>query len=92
MALTQKQLEDVCFIWGGTSQCRYLDEDMDDDGNICHICKKKSPFKKIIDEEMVEWLADMKKNNQDPMKQGVPLGDNCSGYVVLKTKPQGYDV
>lgn len=92
MALTRKQTEDVCFLWGGTNQCRYLDEDVDDDGNIVHICKKKSPYKKVIDEEMIEWLAECKKNNQDPIKQGVPLGDNCGGYVVLKTKKQGYDV
>ena len=92
MALTNKQLQDVCFIWGGTSQCRYLDEDIDDDSNIVHVCKKKSSFKKVIDEELVEFLSDCKKNSQDPAKQGVPLGDNCTGYVVLKVKPQGYDV
>lgn len=92
MALTKKQLQDVCLIWGGASQCRYLDEDVDDDGDIVHICKKKSPFKKVVDEELVDFLDDCKKTSQDPHKQGVPLGDNCIGYVVLKTKPQGYDV
>jgi len=91
MALTTKQLKDVCFIWGGSSQCRYLDEDVDDDGDIIHICKKKSPYKKIVEEELVEFLGDCKKNGQDPYKQGVPLGDNCGGFVVLKSKPQGYD-
>jgi hypothetical protein len=64
----------------------------DDDGNIVHICKKKSPFKKVVDEELVEFLTDCKNNSQDPYKQGVPLGDNCGGYVVLKSKAQGYDV
>ena len=92
MALTQKQLKDVCMIWGGSSQCRYLDEDLDDDGNIVHVCKKKSSYKDIIDDEFVEWLSEQKKNGQDPYKSQAPMGDNCSGYVILKTKPQGYDV
>lgn len=92
MALSQKQLKDVCYVHGGAYQCRYLDEDLDDQGNIVHICKKLSPDKKIIDEEMVDFYNDMKKNGQDPAKQGVPLGDNCQGYIVLKTKQQGYDV
>jgi hypothetical protein len=92
MALTQKQLKDVCYIHGGAYCCRYLDEDLDDNGNIIHVCKKLSPDKKIIDEELVDFYNEMKKNGQDPTKQGVPLADNCQGYVVLKTKPQGYDV
>ena len=92
MALTQKQLQDVCFLWGGSNQCRYLDEDQDDKGNQVHVCRKMSPNKQIIDEEVDEFFKDVNKNGQDPMKQGVPLGDNCRGYIVLKTKPQGYDV
>lgn len=92
MALTQKQLKDVCYVNGGHLQCRYLDEEMDDQGNIIHVCKKLAPDKKIIDEELVDFYNEMKKNGQDPNKQGVPLGDNCQGYIVLKTKKQGYDV
>jgi len=92
MALTQKHLKDVCYIWGGDQQCRYLDEDMDDKGNIVYVCKKKSPDAKIIDIELADWLKDVKKKGQDPRKQGVPLGDGCSGYLKLTTKQQGYDV
>lgn len=92
MALTPNQLKDVCMLNGGTLQCRYLDEDVDDKGNVVYVCKKIAPDRKIIDEELVDFYNDMQKTGQDPDKQGVPLGDNCSGYVVLKLKPQGYDV
>jgi hypothetical protein len=91
MALSPKQTKDVCFLNGGSDQCRYLDEDMDDKGNIVHLCKKLSPDKKIIDEELVDFYNDMNKSGQDPQKQGVPLGDNCQGYIPLKIKIQGYD-
>lgn len=92
MALTNRHLQDVCFIFGGTNQCRYLDEDTDDKGQIIHVCKKMSPSRKIVDEEVDEFFATMRKSGQDPTQQGVPLGDNCKGFIVLKTKPQGYDV
>jgi hypothetical protein len=92
MALTQKQLKDVCFVWGGSQQCRYLDEDQDAQGNVVHVCKKLSIYKGIIDDEVNEFFRDVKKNGQDPFAQGVPLGDNCQGYIALKAKPQGYDV
>jgi hypothetical protein len=90
--LTNKQLTDVCFINGGSAQCRYLDEDIDDNGQVVHLCKKMSPDKKIIDEELVDFYNEMKKSGKDPLKQNLALGNNCQGYIVLKTKPQGYDV
>ena len=97
MALTQAQVQDVCFINGGHKQCAYLDgeyvEDDNGDINYVFICKKKSPpDKKTIDEEVTDFLQKCKSKNQDPTKQGVALGDNCSGYLPLKTTPQGYDV
>ena len=92
MALTQKQLKDVCYIWGGDQQCRYLDEDLDNKGNIVYVCKKKSPDSQIIDIELSSWLKEVRKKGQDPHKQGVPLGDNCKGYIKLTNKQQGYDV
>lgn len=92
MALSKKQVKDVCFYGGGTSQCRYLDDDFNDNGNIVWICKKKSPDKKLIDEEVDLYLIDMKKKGIDPMDQGASLGDNCQGYLPLKSISQGYDV
>ena len=47
MALTQKHLKDVCYVHGGHLQCRSLDEDVDDQGNIVYVCKKLSPDRKI---------------------------------------------
>lgn len=92
MSLSLQQVADVCFVQGGSLQCRYLDEDVDNKGNMIHICKKLSPDKKLIDEEVNEFLAELAKKGHDPAQQGVPLGDNCSGYMPLKTKLQGYDV
>lgn len=92
MALSKKQITDVCCIDGGSLQCRYLDEDLDDKGRVVYLCKKLSPDRTIIDAEIIEFLNDMKRLGQDPNTQNVPLGDNCQGYVVLKAKPQGYDV
>lgn len=90
--LSLKQVKDVCFINGGSDCCRYLDEEIDDLGNIIHLCKKLSPDQSIIDNEISDFLKESKKQGLDPFQQGVPLGNNCSGYVVLKTKLQGYDV
>lgn len=92
MALTQKQLKDVCFLGGAVQQCRYLDEDLDSKGNIVYVCKKKSPEAKVIDDELTIWLNEVKANGQDPLKQGAPLGDNCKGYIKLTEKQQGYDI
>lgn len=92
MALSQKQVKDVCFIHGGSKQCRYLDEAKDDKGNIVDICRKLSPDRAGIDEEVNDEIAQKKKKGEDPMKDGHPMGDNCQGYVILLTKIQGYDV
>lgn len=97
MALTEAQVKDVCFINGGHKQCRYVDGEYveDDNGDVQFVfmCRKKSPpEKKVIDEEVADFLQKCKAKNQDPRKQGVSLSDNCIGYVALKTKAQGYDV
>lgn len=90
--LSLKQLSDVCFVDGEASCCRYLDEEVDDNGNTFYLCKKLSPDQPIIDAEIIEFLKESKKQGVDPIQQGVPLGDNCAGYVILRTKLQGYDV
>lgn len=92
MALSLKQLKDVCCLNGGHKQCSYLDEDVNDKGFRVHVCKKLSPDQQIIDDEIVDFLNEMKKTGQDPNKQSVPLGNNCKGYIVLKNKLQGYDI
>jgi len=79
-------------MYSGHQQCRYVDEDLDDSGNIVYVCKKLSSDRSIVDLEVNEFLDDMKKSGQDPISQGVPLGDNCKGYIKLTTKAQGYDL
>ena len=96
MALTEKQIKDVCDIYGGSNKCRYMEEDIveDDNGdmNIVYVCKKKSPDRTVIDQDMIAQIMNCKTNGIDPHDAGIAMGDNCDGYVVLKTKPQGYDV
>lgn len=92
MALSQKQLTDVCLLHQIPQQCAYL-EDSIENGRAVHWCQKLSPpNRKIIDEELEEFFDDCKKSGRDPSKEGQALGDNCPGYLPLKTKLQGYDV
>lgn len=91
MGLTQKQLEDVCLFYQGSRQCRYLDEDVDASGNVVHVCLKKTPDKSVIDLEIKQYLDDSNKKNLDPFRDAHAMGDNCSGYLKLPNKKQGYD-
>jgi len=90
--LSKLQLERVCLLNYGHEQCRYLDGD-EHDRTKFH-CKKLSPERKIIDEELSHFLKEKKKAGEDPKKEGVALGNGggCKGFVVLNTKLQGYDV
>jgi hypothetical protein len=55
----------------------------------CH--KKISARKKKIDQTVSAYIEKCKKSGLDPHSQGVPLGDNCEGYPVLRHIQQGYD-
>jgi len=92
MALSKLQLQRVCLLHQGHQQCRYLDGDERDHTKF--YCRKLSPEKKTIDDEVSSFLKDHQKQGTDPTQDGVPLGDGggCQGYIVLKTKEQGYDV
>jgi len=90
MVLSRKQVEDVCLVYGGSKQCRYVDEDPDDYSKM--YCKKLTPEKKLIDEEIDEYIKDCKNKGVDAYSQGVPLGNNCDGFILLKELEQGYDV
>jgi hypothetical protein len=92
MALTKKQVADVCLIHQSHKQCCYLDEAMAQNGDIVYVCRKLSPEKNTIDEELDDFVAECKKNNNNPKAQDVPMGDNCKGYVPLANIKQGYDV
>jgi len=90
MPLSLKQLQDVCMLYNGSSKrCRYLAQD-DTDHNKWY-CYKKTSKKADIDDEVLEFLKELKKKGMDPKRQSIPFGDNCAGYLPLKTLEQGYD-
>ena len=91
--LSQKQLNDVCLTQAGwlmpvSKQCRYLDHNWY--GN-CNCLKKKLSAKKKIDKQVRKHIADCKAAGIDPNDANVPLGNNCSGYPIMKHVEQGYD-
>lgn len=88
--LSLPQLEDVCLLYGGHKQCRFLDGD--DNDYTKFYCKKKSAEAASINQDVDEFIAEAKKNGDDPRDYGQALGDNCSGYVKLNDVLQGYDV
>ena len=91
--LSLKQIQNVC--QGNPSNpsgsCRYLERD--DLDPTKHYCLKLIQDKKsIIDKRVNDFLKDCKNKGKNPHDQNVPLGDNCSGYIKLKSLSQGYDV
>jgi hypothetical protein len=88
MALTLKQINDICMIGTDATQCRYL---ADDDGK--YFCLKLiSGQKAEIDKEIKEFIKKHKDRGVDPNSMGLPLGNNCGGYRFLTAKMQGYDI
>jgi hypothetical protein len=92
MALSRKHLETVCLIDDNTGcKCRYIGYSQTD--NTKYLCAKLSPGRKSdIDAEIEETLKEYKANGEDPLKDGIPLGDHCKGYPALLHVEQGYDV
>jgi hypothetical protein len=87
--LSSKHLKDICLLTLGSDQCRYLAEDETDSRKF--YCLKKSSKAKEIDIEVEDFLQQMKRKGKDPKKENTPIGDNCSGYIFLRHKEQGYD-
>jgi hypothetical protein len=88
--LSQKQLQDICLMFvGDHRQCRYLKEDPLAWQWYC--TKHKKSVKDQTDASVNQFLQDCKMQGIDPQKQGVALGDNCSGYPIFKNIEQGYD-
>ncbi len=90
MSLSKKQLADVCMLYQGHKMCRYLSQD-DNDYSKWNCLKHRPVEKAKIDDKIDDFLAECKKKGIDATKQAVPLGDNCSGYPLLKHIEQGYD-
>jgi len=90
--ITNKHLQDVCLAWDANGgKCRYLEQDNNDYQKF-YCLKHRANDKKKIDSKIGSFVKDCKTKGLDPQNQGVPLGDNCGGYPVLKTLQQGYDV
>jgi hypothetical protein len=90
MPLSLKQLQDVCLYYNHDSKkCRYLAQDEND--SSVWFCLKQSSKKSEVDTEVSEHLKELKQKNLDPLKQNIPLGDNCAGYPILRYIKQGYD-
>jgi hypothetical protein len=87
MPLSKLHVINVCKKDNGKNECRYLSEDEIKDGVFQ--CKKLSPEKIIIDEEVDEYLR--RKRNYGRNENDYSLGDNCKGYPVLRHKEVGYD-
>lgn len=88
--LSDAQLQNVCLLYGGAKQCRFVEQD-DYDWNK-HYCKKKTPDKKDINKMAAEFVKEKKAQGIDPRSLGEPLGDNCLGFLPLTSLLQGYDV
>ena len=89
MALSLKQLTDVCLLGQGYKQCRYLEGD--DKDHTKYYCKRKSPDRAHIDDLVHEYMIECKDSGDDPKDSGVALMDNCDGYYNFKDVIQGYD-
>lgn len=88
--LSQNQLQNVCLLGRSSNECRYLSSDPMDWTKF--ICKKKSPEKKVIDEEVALFLKECKDKGVKPESVGEPIGNNCDGFLPLQNLLQGYDV
>lgn len=88
--LSLKQLEDYCLYDMDHKRCRYLEVD-EFDSSKYYCCKKNIRKKDRIDHDIEKFRIKCAKNNLDITQQGVPLGDNCDGFVKLRHKEQGFD-
>jgi hypothetical protein len=89
MALSQKQIEDVCLVYSGHKACRYLIMDQQSGKYMCG--KLVATLKNDVDTRIDEYLDKLSQNGQDPAMMGRAIGDNCQGYIFLGYKKQGYD-
>ncbi len=91
MALSKNQVQHICLPNAGYQTCRYLSPD-NTGYPIKYHCLRQTPQKKIIDEEVNDHLKQLKVKNLSYKNQNVPVGDNCSGYPLLRIIEQGYDI
>lgn len=88
--LSLRQLEDVCLFNNTSSdRCRYLGQDENEPSKF--VCIKLSSQRQQIDDEIDDYIKEMRKIGRDPMRDSLPLGDNCQGYKIFRSLVQGYD-
>ena len=83
--LSDNHLEKVCMYGSGTKQCRFLDNLNTGD---C-VCLKQTPQAITINSKVNTHIQSRKAKQ---LKPAIPVGNNCSGYTMLKHVLQGYDV
>lgn len=87
MALTIRHLGEVCLLHhpDPTKTCRYLvNDELEPDKWYCQ--KLRAEAKRQIDDGIDAATRKAR------VRSGVPSGDNCEGYPLLKHMPQGFDV
>ena len=88
MALTPLHVKDVCNSgqwYGGASSCKYLDGATRGSGSSAkhvYVCTK-------MNSGAYDALEEKRKGMHAGYK---PTGDNCSGFILLYHKDQGYDI
>jgi hypothetical protein len=82
--LSQKQLSVYCQPYGVSNRCRYLAEE-----GRKFFCVKKSAYKSKIDKEIENTIKTLKADGKKPEKEGIPLGNHCEGFILLKNVEQG---
>jgi len=87
MTLTNRHLGEVCLLHhpDPTKTCRHLVNDELHPGKW--YCQKLRPESKL---QADDFVADLSRKAR--AKLGVPCGDNCPGYPLLKHVEQGFDV
>jgi hypothetical protein len=87
MTLTNRHLNEVCLVYHQdiSKTCRYiLNDELDPRKWYCQKLRPES--KSLIDESLAEMSRASKA------RIGIPSGDNCPGYPLLKHVDQGFDV
>lgn len=85
MSLSKNQLENICLLRHGdkSKMCRYLGNDeLDESVWVCRKLHSTSRIRMDSEAEQARMRGD----------RGVPSGDNCPGYPLLRNIEQGYDV
>jgi hypothetical protein len=94
MALTNEQLNHICLIHQGYKACRYLHYDNKANTFVCAKLNQK-----LSDEKDIAVYFNEKEAHKINIPvidffdlHGLPHSDNCSGYLYLTEKPQGYNI